>query len=423
MMSVFLFRVRFAVVAAIISLFMSSCADSGAKGNPEGAVEERSAAQSSQKHSEQDSETSEDAEIVELTDEQARVAGIELGAVEMKVLGEVLKVNGVLDAPPQNVASVSPRIGGYIRSTRLLQGLRVRKGETLAVLEHQDIIALQQEYLENRSRLEAAEAEFQRQQTLRSENINATKTFEQVSAERRILQARTAGLRRRLALIGVKADSLRPETIDAVYRIVSPISGYVAEVNGALGIFLSPNDVLCRIINTAHLHAELTIFEADAPLVRVGQTVRLRLSGETRERLAKVYLIGREVSSQRTLRVHAHLEQEDETLTPNTAFSALIELGGNLVPAVPESAVVVAQGINYIFIAKDEKGEISEREGKEKNGGASKRVFQMVEVRTGATAGGWTEIVAAANVEVASAKVVVRGAYALISATQTEEEE
>jgi cobalt-zinc-cadmium efflux system membrane fusion protein len=415
----FLFVRLFAVVVVFTAIIgVSSCSRGDSDAN--GSAASRHPAQVADNDLAHHAETSENADIIELNDEQMRTAGMELGRVEMKVLSEVLKVNGVLDAPPQNVVSVSPRIGGYIRSIRILQGSRVRRGETLAILEHQDIVALQQEYLENRSRLDLAEAEFQRQQTLRSENINAAKTFEQVSAERRILQARLAGLRRRLQLIGVQVDSLRPDNIDAVCRIVSPINGYVTEVNGSLGSFLSPNDVLCRIINTEHLHAELTVFEADAPLVRVGQSVRLRLSGETRERLAKVYLIGREISSARTLRVHAHLEEEDQSLTPNTAFSALIELGEKRVPAVPESAVVSANGKNYIFIAKD-----NEKRGKKQvlSVAERKQAFQMVEVRQGATAGGWTEIIASAGGELSSAKIVVRGAYALISATQTEKEE
>jgi membrane fusion protein, heavy metal efflux system len=346
---------------------------------------------------------------VELTQDQYTMAGIELGSIEMKQLSSVLKVNGMLDSPPQNVVSVSPRIGGYIRSTPLLQGLRVRKGQTIAVLEHQDIIMLEQEFLETRSRLEFAEAEFKRQETLQKDNINAVKTFQQSLADYKSLQARNSALRQRLALIGIRGDNLREGSVGATYTILSPMNGYVTDVNVTLGQFVAPSDVMCRIINPEHVHAELSVFERDAPKLREGQRVRVTLVNETEERGAKVYLIGREITTSRTVRVHAHLDKEDGKLLPNTALKALVELGSSSVPAVPEAAVVSADGKEYIFI-------VAEEEHHEGSGGNNKHiVFTMVEVRRGETAGGYTEVFLPENIDRKTSKIVVKGAYALLS--------
>ncbi len=342
--------------------------------------------------------------MVEFTPDQYRMAGIELGAVEMKNLSSVIKVNGMLDVPPQNLVAVSPRIGAYIRSTPLLQGLRVRKGQVLAVLEHQDVAMLHQEYLETRSRLEFAEAEFKRQEELQKENINALKTFQQITTEYKSLQSRFAALTQRLALIGVKGEKLRDNDVSAKYSITSPIDGYVGEVHITLGQFVAPSDVLCRIINTSHLHAELTVFERDAPKLRVGQRVRVTLENETQERTAKVYLLGREITQERTVRVHAHLDNPDRQLLPNTALKALIELGEQAVPAVPEAALVSADGKEYIFVAA---------EAEEK--GSKHVAFEMLEVRRGAAAGGFVEVVLPENLNRATAKIVVKGAYSLLA--------
>lgn len=374
---------------------------------------------------------------VELTQDQYRMAGIELGAVEMKNLSSVLKVNGMLDAPPQNVVSVSPRIGGYVRSTPLLQGLRVRKGQTLAVLEHEDVIRLKQDFLETRSRLEFAKAEFERQEALQKDNINAVKTFQQSASDYKSLQARNAALKQRLALIGVNGDNLREGDISATYSITSLMDGYVAEVNITLGKFVAPSDALCRIINTEHIHAELTVFERDAPKLRVGQRVRFTLVNETEERTAKVYLIGREITSDRTVRVHAHLEKEDGRLLPNTALKALIELGEQSVSAVPDAALVNMGGKEYIFITAEEKKEEhhhddgekhepNEKEAAEKNdehheehheehNDGAHFTFQMVEVKRGVAAGGFTEVMLPESFDRKTTKVVVKGAYSLLS--------
>ena len=69
--------------------------------------------------------------VVALTDAQYKNAGIETGNIENKTISSVLKLNGKIDVPPQNMVSVSVPLGGYLKSTKLLPGLHVSKGEVL----------------------------------------------------------------------------------------------------------------------------------------------------------------------------------------------------------------------------------------------------------------------------------------------------
>ncbi|MCS6808337.1 MAG: efflux RND transporter periplasmic adaptor subunit [Candidatus Kapabacteria bacterium] len=352
-------------------------------------------------------------DIVELTPEQYATAGIQLGTIEHKVMHNILRVQGMLDVPPQNVVAISPHIGGYVQSTPLLQGLRVRKGQIIAILEHQDIIALQQDFLETRSRLEFAEAEFQRQEALQRDNINALKALQQVTAEYKSLKARYAALRQRLALIGIHADSLHDYSIQRSYAIRSPIDGYVTDVPITLGKFVSPHDILCCIVNPSHIHAELTVFEHDAPKIRVGQRVRLVLSNEAHERTAKVYLIGREISPERTIRVHAHLDREDESLLPNTTLSAAIELDNQSVLAVPDEALVNINGTEYIFTPIHQ---LTTSQPFSNTSNSRQYSFRRIAVQRGITIGGWTELRALPQATVPPVTlIVVKGAYTLAS--------
>ena len=59
----------------------------------------------------------EEVNIVALTSAQSRTAGIELGKVERKQISGTIKVNGVLDVPPQQLVSVSVPLGGFIKNT------------------------------------------------------------------------------------------------------------------------------------------------------------------------------------------------------------------------------------------------------------------------------------------------------------------
>ena len=51
-------------------------------------------------------------------------------------------------------------LGGFIKSTTLLPGNAVTKGQTLAVIENQDFVDIQQNYLEAKNKLVFAEAEY-----------------------------------------------------------------------------------------------------------------------------------------------------------------------------------------------------------------------------------------------------------------------
>ncbi|MBK9177788.1 MAG: hypothetical protein IPM46_15940 [Flavobacteriales bacterium] len=71
------------------------------------------------------------ATTVTLSAEQLENAGIVSGKAERRSLGVLMPVQGVVDVPPQNRVSISAPLGGYLRSTDLLPGMEIQKGQTL----------------------------------------------------------------------------------------------------------------------------------------------------------------------------------------------------------------------------------------------------------------------------------------------------
>src|SRR5690349_18470692 len=131
---------------------------------------------------EAESKVAQDSDLIELTTEQAKIAGIRLGQVEERHISGVVNANGHLDVPPQQMVSISAPLGGFLKSTSLLQGSKVNRGQVIGVIENPDYIQLQQEYLEARNQLEYANADYTRQQELAKENVNAQKTVQQAKA-------------------------------------------------------------------------------------------------------------------------------------------------------------------------------------------------------------------------------------------------
>jgi len=198
--------------------------------------------------------------------------------------------------------------------------------------------------------------------------------------------------------------------------VYSPINGYVTEVNVNIGKFVNPTDVLFEIVDTEHLHAELTVFEKDVPKLKIGQKVRFTLANETKERTAIVYLIGREISTDRTIRIHCHIDKEDKDLLAGMYLKAIVETSGALVAALPDEAIVDFQGKKYIFVPTS--GEHAEGKNEE----IERKHFAMTEIQVGYSEDGYTEILPSDGLDV-NTEVVVKGAYSILSKMKNSEVE
>lgn len=290
------------------------------------------------------------AQQVELTEAQYKMAGIELGKIEQRTLSNVLEANGVLDVPPQNLVSISAPLGGFVVGTKLLQGMRVKKGEVIAVMQHPDYVQLQQDYIDKKSRLEYLEQEYKRQEELSKGNVSAAKTLQQAKSDYSSMKAQVKGLQEKLGMLGINAATLTDDNISGKINIYSPINGYVSVINVNIGKYVNPNDVMFEIVDTEHLHAELTVYEKDVVKLKTGQNILFTLPNESEKvRKASVYMIGKKIDADRAVRVHAHLEKEDPELLPGMYIRAQIELENNPVDALPEEAVVAADGKYYVF--------------------------------------------------------------------------
>lgn len=361
-----------------------------------------------------------DATTIELTDAQIENGGVKLGKAEQRQITGVVKANGQLDVPPQQMVSVSVPLGGFLKSTSLLPGSKVSQGQMIAVMENPDYIQLQQDYLEARNQTEFNKTDYERQQELAKENVNAQKTLQQSKTSYLNGLARMNGLAARLKMINIDASALKEENISSTSKVFSPIDGFVTGVHVNIGKFVNPTDVLFTIVDTEHLHAELTIFEKDIPKITIGQKVRFTLANETDERIASIYLIGREISPERTINIHCHIDKEDKNLLPGMFLTAIVETGGVFVTALPDAAVVDYQGKKYVFAPINVQHEKNSAEDDQSH--SSEHHFNMVEVAAGVSEGGFTEVTFPSGFD-KNSEVVIAGGYSILSKMKNTAEE
>ena len=339
-----------------------------------------------------------------LSNDQLKNAGIELGKISQKSISSVLKVNGRIDVPPQNMISVSVPMGGYLKSTKLLPGMHLNKDEVIAVMEDQQYIQLQQDYLTARARLNFTANEYNRQKELNQSKASSDKVFQQTEVDYTTEKINVKSLAERLKLIGVNLDKLDENSISKSINLYSPIDGYVSSVNVNIGKYTQPSEVLFELINPADIHLALTIFEKDLNKLSIGQTVYAYTNSQPDKRYeCEIILIGKNLSAERSTEVHSHFENYDKSLIPGMYMNAEIEIKNNTVYALPEEAIVRFENNQYIFLSESES------------------TFAIQEVKTGDSENGFIEIISGETL--IDKNVVMKGAYNLLMTMKNKVEE
>jgi len=343
---------------------------------------------------------------VELTDAQLKNSKIETGMIEQRSISSLLKVNGSIDVPPQNMVSISVPLGGYLKSTKLLAGMHISKGEVLAVMEDQQYITLQQEYLTAKAKLIFAEEEFKRQEELNKSKAASDKVFQQAKVEFTTQKVLVKSLSEKLKLIGINPETLTENNLSRSINITSPIDGYVSQVKMNIGKYANPSDILFELVNPTDIHLALNIFEKDIDKLFIGQ----KLLAYTNNNAAKKYpceiiLIGKDLTQDRSVEVHCHFEQYDKLLIPGMFMNAEIEVQSHNALVIPTDAVVRFEGKQFVF---------TETENKK---------YLMQEVTTSNSENGFTQIIFPSDFDATNKTFVTKGAYTLLMKMKNTEEE
>ncbi|MFT6638775.1 MAG: cobalt-zinc-cadmium efflux system membrane fusion protein [Flavobacterium sp.] len=337
---------------------------------------------------------------VELNDAQFKAANIQLGTFAKKNLSEVVEANGYTKLPPQNQADVSVQTTGVIKSILFKEGQYVNKGQTLAIIESPEFARLQEAYLTSKSNLEYLKLEFERQKTLNEEEVNSRKTYQKTKSDYEIEKARYNSLQKQLAVFNINGNGNATATVG----VSAPISGYVTTINIKIGSNVEIGKPLLSIVDNSKLHVDLLVYEKDLYKINVGQKVRFIFTNQNQiEITGKVFSIGKAFENDtKAVAIHVEIDNNNQKIISGMYVNALISIGTNEVFALPDDAIVKADGREFIFIL--EEGH------KEKNETEKMNHFQRIEVKSGTKQLGFTQVSLLQKTN-PNAKIALKGAY------------
>jgi cobalt-zinc-cadmium efflux system membrane fusion protein len=359
-------------------------------------------------------EESLDIKSIHLSEAQFKNAEIALGSFEKKNLSEVVKANGYTKLPPQNQAHINALFNGTISTIKVSEGQAVKVGQVLATMKSLSYNNLRLEKEKMQLELNVAKAnfdylklEYHRQKELAQDNVNATKVFQKVESDFRAEETKIATIQNQLMIIDQNIKMAGGSTSPTI-QIVSPISGFISEINVHIGSSTESGKSLFTVIDNSKLHIDLMIFEKDLFKVKVGQPIRFTLTNQgSQEFNGKVFSIGKSFESDsKAIAVHADMNNDKQKLIPGMYVNALIDIGTSVVDALPSKAIVNADGRQFIFIQQ-----IPE---KQESSNGNEYVFNRVEVKTGVSHLGYTQVTPLEELP-KNTKIVLNGAFYLQS--------
>ncbi len=360
-----------------------------------------------------------------LNEAQYKNAEIDTGWFLMKNLSDVVYANGYTKLDPEDEADVNMPISGTIKTVKVIEGDYVKKGQTLATMVSLDYnkmllerAKIQKEIASSESNLVYLQQEYDRQETLAQESINAQKIFQKISADLQTEKSKISADKEQLEIMNATLSMINNSNSSTI-NITAPISGYITDLSVKVGSITIPGSPLFSIVDNSQMHVDLLVYEKDLNKVKVGQVVRFILTNQSNQEIkGEIYNIGKSFANEtKSVAVHADIETNDANLIPGMYINALIDIGNKQVKALPESAIVNAEGRNFIFLMEEKISEHSEQEEHDDHDEIS---FSRLEVKTGAKQLGFVEVIPLGDIHDGD-KVVMDGAYYLQSHLQKAE--
>jgi RND family efflux transporter MFP subunit len=272
---------------------------------------------------------------------------------------EILRLTGNLRGTRET--DLAANVSGRIMKTLVERGTRVRKGDTLAVV---DVSAAALQLAEARVQVVTSQTQLTidrsdcgRYQQLKQRGATTDMEYDQVMARctKSPLAIEAARARERIAAKSVG---------DGIIR--APFAGIITERAVDIGEYVQPSTKVVSLAEVDSLRLEFSVPEANYPSVRIGQDVEFRVVAyNDRTFQGRIVHVGGAVRTTRDVLVEAEVKNESGSLLPGMFANLSVSLGLRMLPGLPRTVVFEQNGKSNAFVIK--------------NGALEQRVLQLAE--------------------------------------------
>jgi membrane fusion protein (multidrug efflux system) len=256
---------------------------------------------------------------------------------EIQAIGTVSARSGV---------DLTVEVSGVVRNIAFKSNEKVKAGQLLVQLDD----AVQRANLE----AEKAQAALDQQNLERAIELQKR----QVGPQSNVQQAQAAA----------SASAAQVDSLQAVLdqkRLTAPFSGTIGIPQIDVGQYLTPGNVVATLQDLDTMRVDFTVPEQQLPDLKIGQKVRLGLTGDDLKFEGKVIGIDPKVDpSTRLVSVRAEISNPNGALTPGQFAQVRVELPAedNII-ALPETALTTSLYGDFIYVVA-----LADKDGKATTG-------------------------------------------------------
>lgn len=345
-----------------------------------------------------ENETNSNESLLQISQQQFDAENMKIGEVTMQSFNETVSCNGYLSAPADAIAQINAPISGIVQSINCNIGDNVQKGQVLLTLSSNELLTLEQNFVETAAKMKKVQADYERNKALFDEKIGSQKDFLNSENEYKTTLATYQSLKLRLELLNLNTAKIEQGNFVSSFPILAPISGYVTTMDAVLGEFSLQENKIIEIVNVRHLIVKLSVFEKDISKLEIGQTVQFNSLNEINAvHFATLAAIGKTIDeSSKTITCLAEIKPESkDNLINNTFVEANIIVNTTEAKAIPSNSLVKSEKEYYVFILEKKEGE--------------NYFLKPQKVETGRVSNGFAEILSGVENE----KIITAGVYNL----------
>ena len=264
-----------------------------------------------------------------------------------------VQIQGKIDA--QDNVTAYPQASATITALYVKAGDQVKKGQVLAQLDNS---VLQQNVGQAQSQLNLANVLYQRQKNLWDQKIGTEVQYLQAQTNLQTAQKQVASLKQQSDL----------------YRIVSPISGVVDQMDLKLGQIAAPGSTGIRVINADVLKVKADVPESYSSSVNQGDSVKILFPDVNDSLATRVTFAAKVIDpGSRSFGIEIKLPHNKEYRPNMTAVLKIANYSKNGAIVIPVNSIQKSDEGDYVYVNE--------------NGIAKRKT-----ITEGKTSGGFTEI-------------------------------
>lgn len=314
-------------IFAIAVLFLAACGNNPSDKKAELAKLKKEQAELNSKISELEQEIGSTKKEV--------VKSISVYTVKPQNFKNYIEIQGIIDAK-ENV-QITPEAAGVLTKIYVKVGQRVSRGQVLAQI---DDAVLRQNIAQVQTQLDLANNVFRRQKNLWDQKIGTEIQYLNAKSQKE-------GLERQMASLREQAD---------MYKVRTPISGSVDQLDWRLGQAVQPGMPGIRVVNDNNLRAKALVSETYAGKIEQGDRVEVILPDANDSLNTQISFASKTIDpASRSFNVEVNLPSKKAYRPNMLAILKIVDYSKDNALTIPIKAIQKSESEDYVFVAENGK--------------------------------------------------------------------